>query len=146
MGLIKRKRSRSKIEFLILGSTAEGLRIFRIPFLFVNSRTDPLPFAGSEPSPESSNVILNLIQDQDLTISEFRFWFLGFKALHSSAIVILLLMIGCYSFHVNIFYNIPIQSKGRFSNLEDMGWIFLVHPDNTPWDDPKGAQTVKSLM
>ena len=146
MGLIKRKKSRSKIEFVILGSTAEGLRIFRNPFLFVNSRTEPLPFAGSEPSPESSNVILNLIQDQDLTISEFRFWFLGFKALHSSAIVILLLMIGCYSFHVNIFHNIPIQSKGCFANLKDMGWILLVHPDDTSWNDPEAAQTVKSLM
>jgi hypothetical protein len=48
--------------------------------------------------------------------------------------------------HINILHDIPIQGKKGLSNLQNMRWIFLVHPDDTPWNDPKVAQTIESLM
>ncbi len=48
--------------------------------------------------------------------------------------------------HIDIFHDIPIQRNRRFSDLQDMGRVSLMHPDDAPWNDAEIAQAVKPLV
>ena len=48
--------------------------------------------------------------------------------------------------HIDILHDILIQRNRCFSDLQDMGRIPLMHPDDASWNDTKVAETVKPLM